>query len=130
MIVDGRRANLRLRDPPGVDLLSAVGLSRFDVAPSFDDEAGGDGPELYVGLSDVKDCFHRIRQPSWLARYFWLQPVEAHHVGLTGHIVLKDEFFDPTTSSTQCRGLYAWVVHGVSTLPSALMRNSCPKSPL
>ena len=123
MIVDGRRANLRLRDPPGVDLLSAEGLSRFEVVPSFD-EVGGDGPELYVGLSDVKDCFHRIRQPSWLARYFCLQPVEAHHVGLTGHclegrILRSNDLVYPAPGSL-CMGC-SWSLYFAQRINEKLM---------
>ena len=42
--------------------------------------AGG----LHFGLSDVKDAFHRLRQPLWLARYSCMRPLEAHYLGLTG----------------------------------------------
>ena len=59
MIVDGRRANARLLDPPGVDLLSAEGLSKFEVVPDIGD-VEGPAAELHVGLSDVRDCLHRI----------------------------------------------------------------------
>lgn len=40
--------------------------------------------KLHIGLSDVKDCFHRLKQPAWLSEYFALGPVPASWVGLQG----------------------------------------------
>ena len=42
---------------------------------------------IHVGLSDVKDCFHRMRGPLWLSRYFAWRPVPAKTVELEGCIV-------------------------------------------
>ena len=42
---------------------------------------------LFIGLSDVKDCFHRLRQPRWLAEYFCFMPIRAHWVGLGGKVL-------------------------------------------
>ena len=86
MIVDGRRANARLLEPPGMDLLSAEGLSKFEVVPDFG-EAEGPSAELHVGLSDVRDCFHRIRQSLWLSRLFCPKPIGARRVGMTGKVL-------------------------------------------
>ncbi len=41
--------------------------------------------KIHVGLSDVKDCFHRLRQPRWLSEYFCFEAIPAHWVGLEGH---------------------------------------------
>ena len=94
MIVDARRANSVFREPPGVDLCSAEGFARIEVEDlaeckvhdgNFpgDDAFPGDWG-LYVGLSDVKDAFHRMKQPRWLSRYFCFLPLTAGELGLTG----------------------------------------------
>ncbi|CAE7388043.1 unnamed protein product [Symbiodinium sp. CCMP2592] len=91
LIVDARGANRHFRAPPGVDLCSAEGFARLEVqlpADCVDRPAalqhslrqGG----LHFGLSDVKDAFHRLRQPPWLAKYFCMRPIEAHYLGMTG----------------------------------------------
>ena len=91
MIIDARPANAVFQEPPGVALATAETFSKIEV--DFGIRATGQaellGPPfgLHVGLSDVKDCFHRIRQPRWLSRYFCLMPIEARHVGLTGKLL-------------------------------------------
>lgn len=92
MIIDGRGANQRLRDPPSVSLSTAETFSRIEVSipeELIHDEVGKrqflSSTTVFAGLSDVKDCFHRIRQPDWMCRLFCLLPIEARHVGLTGH---------------------------------------------
>ena len=94
MIVDGRGANLRLRDPPSVSLSTAETFSRIEMSVPEEllhDKEGRDrffqSVEVVAALSDVKDCFHRIRQPDWMCRLFCLLPIEARHVGLTGHML-------------------------------------------
>ena len=86
--MDARPANADFREPPGVALASAETFSKIEVDFGMCGSGQVDYPDfpfgLHVGLSDVKDCFHRIRQPRWLARYFCLMPIEARHVGLTG----------------------------------------------
>jgi hypothetical protein len=39
---------------------------------------------IHIGLSDVKDCFHRLKQPRWLAEYFCFKPICASWVNLGG----------------------------------------------
>ena len=91
MIVDGRGANMRFHDPPSVALSTAETFSKIEL--EIPQEFAHDSRarqeflqqlEIHVGLSDVKDCFHRIKQPRWLARYFCFMPVEARFLGLTG----------------------------------------------
>lgn len=91
LIVDARSTNALFKEPPGVELCSSEGFSRIEVqlteqaqpgSKEFFDELAS--MDLYVGLSDVKDCFHRLRQPDWLAEYFCFKPVRAGWVGLTG----------------------------------------------
>ena len=82
MIVDARPANSEFVDPPGVSLSTAETFAKFEV-DSVSAELGDDFG-LYVGLSDVKDCFHRIKQPRWLSKHFCFLPIEARHVGMTG----------------------------------------------
>ena len=79
LIIDGRRANARFRDPPGVSLATAEAFARFEMEDRSDQD-----PVISVGLSDVKDCFHRMAQPRWLREYFALDPIPACWVGLQG----------------------------------------------
>ena len=91
LIIDARGANMLFNPPPGVDLLTSDGFARIELVPpghlspgtkEFDDFM--DGQKVGIGLSDVKDCFHRLRQPFWLSEYFCLDPVPAEWVGLVG----------------------------------------------
>ena len=68
LIVDARSANALFRDPPGVELCSSEGFSRIECEVSSDAKPGSPEfleelrtMELHVGLSDVKDCFHRAQ---------------------------------------------------------------------
>ena len=87
MITDARRANQMFRDPPGVSLMTGEGFGRieieFDAAVANNPDALS-ALEFHVGLSDVKDCFHRLRVPAWMSRYFCWLPVAAKVVGLAG----------------------------------------------
>ena len=90
MITDARLANQHFKVPPSVSLLSSEGFGRIEVVLSEkaqsrldDDEA----IEAFMGISDVRDCFHRMRVPVWLSRYFAWEPVPAKVVGLSGSII-------------------------------------------
>ncbi len=87
MITDARRANALFVDPPGVSLMTGEGLGKVEVV--FDDTFWADlssesAWKIFVGLSDVRDCFHRMRVPKWLARYFAWEAVPSKLVGLDG----------------------------------------------
>ena len=91
LIVDARRANARFRQPPGCRLLSSEGFAACEV--DLGDTAGMDEDEVerllsltqvFVGEADVKDCFHRMRVPLWMSRYFALPGVTAKCLGLVG----------------------------------------------
>lgn len=87
MITDARRANALFADPPGVSLMTGEGLGKVEVV--FDDTFWADissesAWKIFVGLSDVRDCFHRMRVPGWLARFFAWEAVPAKLVGLDG----------------------------------------------
>jgi hypothetical protein len=73
MIIDARPANRSFLDPPGISLATAETFAKFEVEPV--DGQFPDGFNLFAGLSDVKDCFHRIKQPRWLAKHFCLLPI-------------------------------------------------------
>ena len=47
----------------------------------------GDEAALFVGLSDIKDAFHRLRQPRWMQELFCLDPIPARWVGLQGQTI-------------------------------------------
>ena len=91
LIVDARSANVKFREPPGVSLCSSEGFSRIECQLSeharpgtqaFVDEL--QSMNIHIGLSDVKDCFHRLKQPRWLAKYFCFKPIRASWVNLGG----------------------------------------------
>ena len=80
MIIDARGTNRLLKEPPGVDLLTADGFARVETAPRHKQFLSN--MKISVGLSDVKDCFHRLRQPRWLSEYFCLDVIPANWVNL------------------------------------------------
>ncbi|CAK0795767.1 unnamed protein product, partial [Prorocentrum cordatum] len=90
LIVDARRTNAHFRDPPGVELLSSEGLARIEVQmpdsgfSSYEDlRAASHAQQVYIGMADVKDCFHRMRIDSALSQYFCLPPVKAGAFGVS-----------------------------------------------
>ena len=90
MITDARRSNACFRDPPGVSLMTGEGLGKIEVV--FEDAVWAtqemiESVSTYVGLSDVRDCFHRMRVPGWMSRFFAWEAVPAHVVGLTGQSI-------------------------------------------
>ena len=122
MIIDARPANAVFYDPPGISLPTAETFSRLEVVH------GGDRSDLdfgiYAGLSDVRDCFHRIRQPRWLAKYFCLLPIEARHVGLTGHtlegrVLASSDLVYPMPGSL-CMG-FSWSLYFAQRISEELM---------
>ncbi|CAK0845234.1 unnamed protein product [Prorocentrum cordatum] len=90
LIVDARRTNAHFKDPPGVELLSSEGLARIEVHvpdagfSNYEDlRAALEAQQVYIGMADVKDCFHRMRIDSALSQYFCLPPVKAGAFGVT-----------------------------------------------
>ncbi|CAK0811878.1 unnamed protein product [Prorocentrum cordatum] len=74
LIVDARRANECFKAPPGVSPLCSEELSRVGVELPADAPLGSERAVellsdfyLAVGLSDVSNCFHRLRVPAWLS---------------------------------------------------------------
>ena len=106
MITDARLSNLRFKAAPGVSLMTAESFGRFEV--EFDGEIFAD-PELvskltaFIGLNDVKDCFHRLRVPLWMARYFAWEAVPAKTVGLENTYV-DGKFVGPLDAVFPCAG--------------------------
>lgn len=125
MIVDARPANSKFRDPPGVSLSTAETFSKFEVEPS---SSGEDSLpfSLFAGLSDVKDCFHRIKQPRWLSKHFCFMPIEARHVGLTGqflegHQLSSSDLVFPMPGSL-CVG-FTWSLYFAQRINEVMMSN-------
>ncbi|CAE7387508.1 TRPT1 [Symbiodinium sp. CCMP2592] len=88
LIIDGRRANTRLATPPSVRLCSPESFAKAEVTFNYGDSLyfpGLEALELNIGLSDIRDCFHR--QPRWLQEYFCLDPIPASSVGLAGYVL-------------------------------------------
>ena len=48
---------------------------------------GGASVVLIAAMTDVKDCFHRLRTPRWLQRHFRLAPLRASELGVAGQVV-------------------------------------------
>ena len=87
LIIDARRGNARFRDPPGISLATSEAFARFELECQEDSTATEAGLGVAFGLSDVKDCFHRMVQPKWMREYFSLDPVPAEWLGLGGTIL-------------------------------------------
>ena len=125
LIVDARAANRHFRQPPGVELCSAEGFARIEVGlpkecqdrPAVVKhvlERGG----LRFGLSDVKDAFHRLRQPFWLAECFCVRPLEARHLGLAG-AKLQGRLLLPHDKGSLCMG-FTWSLYFCQVLNETL----------
>ena len=89
MILDCRRSNARFVAPPHVSLVTAEGLGNLEVDAGEAETLAAesmelDGVALSVGIADVKDAFHRLLMPSWMRRYFGLQPLTADEAGIVG----------------------------------------------
>ena len=118
LIVDARSANVRFRDPPGVSLCSSEGFSRIECQLSEHARPGTQAfldelqsMNIHIGLSDVKDCFHRLKQPRWLAEYFCFKPIRASWVKLGGTmlngIMLNDNDIIYPMPGSLCMG-FSW----------------------
>ena len=116
MITDGRLSNAKFRDAPPVSLMTSEGLGRIEI--ELDQELLGSGDFLenfsvHVGLSDVENCFHRLRVPMWMSRYFCWDAVPAKVVGLDGKqvdgVTLKP--LDPIypCAGSLCQG-FSWAL--------------------
>ena len=135
MIIDARRSNRMFRPPPGVDLCTAEGLSRTEVVlPAGVTPWSEEGKKkiaevgLCLGLADVDNCFHRCRQPFWLAEHFALEPVRASEVNMVGHrvsgeVVGPDDEIFPCPGSL-CMG-FSWSLYFAQCSSEEAMR-SCP----
>ena len=117
LIIDARRGNSRFRDSPGISPANCEAFARFELEDKGDTlspEAGCDFPSLSVGLSDVKDCFHRMVQPRWMREYFALDPVPADWLDLGGtyledHLLKKDDLIWPMPAPL-CMG-FSWSLY-------------------
>ena len=92
MIMDCRKATRFFRDPPGVCMCTSESLARIEVSlPSSVDPRSAEGEarmrelSVHIGIADVSNCFHRLRIPMTLSRYFALPPVRAKAFGLVGN---------------------------------------------
>ena len=72
-----------------MDLLTSDGFARIELKVPDHLPPGTDAYGKYleqlrvsIALSDVRDCFHRLKQPKWLSQYFCLDPVPASWVSL------------------------------------------------
>ena len=116
MIIDARKANQMFREPPGVSLMTGEGIGRIEV--ELDDEVWAtpsamDAVTTFVGLSDVRDCFHRMRVPGWLSRYFAWSALPAKVVGLQ-RTWLEGKLLGPLDRIYPCAGLcqgFSWSLY-------------------
>lgn len=90
MITDARKSNLHFYPAPGVSLMTSESFGRIEIEldqHGWPDSNALDAVSTFVGLSDVKDCFHRMKVPIWLSRYFSWHPIAAKEVGLSGKVI-------------------------------------------
>ena len=97
MIIDARPANALFLEPPGVDLSTSETFARMQYL-SDEGMSGGHADEqgIFVALSDVRDCFHRVKQPDWLCKHFCFLPIAAKHLGMVG-LTLDGQVLEPET---------------------------------
>ena len=105
MIIDARRANRRLRPPPGVSMVSAEGLGRIEIETDNPSEP----VPIWVGTADVKDCFHRMGIPRWMSKLFGMPRCRHGSLGSqrsTAGALVR------TTGCTPCPAACPWAVRG------------------
>eukprot|EP00438_Fugacium_kawagutii_P005650 Skav219567 [mRNA] locus=scaffold886:113683:117079:- [translate_table: standard] len=132
LIVDARPANQMFRSPPGVELCTAEGFSRIEVEVPEELQPGTaefaehlQSKGLYFGLADVKDCFHRMRQPEWLSKYFCWRPIPVKWIHgligseLEGQKVSPEEKVYPMPASL-CMG-FSWSLYFAQKANETLM---------
>ena len=132
LIIDGRRANARLHQPPGVSLATAETFARAELEHDNGPGSPGglldfEGIRVSIGLSDVKDCFHRMRQPRWLREFFALDPVPARWVGRGGSM-LQGVKLEPDTMiypmpMSLCMGC-SWSLYFAQKVNETLLQQS------
>ena len=106
LITDARCSNQKFLEAPGVNLMTSEGMGRIEL--EIDEDLAGDGNALdgvsiHLGLSDVKDCFHRLRVPLWLSKFFCWAAVPAKVVGLAG-TELEGRILRPLDPVYPCAG--------------------------
>ena len=106
LITDARLPNSWFLPAPGVTLMTSESFGRFEVefeCEVHEDLVAQDAMQVVLGLSDVKDCFHRLRVPLWVSRYFAWQAVPAKTVGLENSYV-DEVFVGPLDAVYPCAG--------------------------
>jgi len=106
MITDARLSNMKFKDAPPVSLMTSEGLGRIELQLDeglWQDESLCLALSVHVGLSDVENCFHRLRVPIWLSRYFCWSAVPAKTVGLVG-VELEGKVLGPLDPVYPCAG--------------------------
>ncbi|CAE7423542.1 SLC34A1 [Symbiodinium pilosum] len=92
--------------------LRKIGYFQYTTQPKCKVEFDGEvfaSPEAiskltaFIGLSDVKDCFHRLRVPMWIARFFAWEAVPAKTVGLE-NTYADGKFVGPLDPVFPCAG--------------------------
>jgi hypothetical protein len=114
MIIDARRGNRHFLEPPGVALRTAEGLSRIEIELPEGARPRSDlayqllkDTLVFLGLVDVRDCFHRLRAPLQLAEYCALPPLAAKAVGLAG-VTVRGRVLGPKAQFGHALGRCAW----------------------
>lgn len=131
MIIDARGTNKLFKEPPGVQLLTSDGFSRIEVTvpeglyPGTQDyEDYLRQTKVHIGLSDVKDCFHRLRQPKWLSEYFCFDGIPAKWVHLQG-TTLDGVYLEPDSiiypaPGSLCMG-FTWSLYFAQQINERMM---------
>ena len=128
LIADARRSNAYFKEAPGVSLMTGEGMGRTEVQLEdnlwWNDDLAK-GFSSFIGLSDVKDCFHRMRVPQWLSRYFAWEAVPAKVLNLQG-TMLEGVRLEPLTPVYPCAGSlcqgFAWSLYFAQKANETLCR--------
>ena len=83
LILDCRPSNQMFRPPPGTPLATVESLCSIEMEVAADE-----GITLFLGISDIDNCFHRLRLPVTLSDWFCLVPTfTARELGIVGEVI-------------------------------------------
>ena len=110
LILDCRPSNQMFTAPPSTPLATVESMCNIEL-----DGIPADGVRLFVGVSDIDNCFHRLRLPESLSDWFCLDiAFTAKELGVSGQtidgVLLHDD--SPVSAASWMAPMgFSWSLH-------------------